>query len=179
MVPRLIGLYSPEPQSGKSTTAHILNRLHGHATASYAMPLKRMVADLMTSAGLSPAEVGSYMHERKEEVIPVLGVSFRYLCQTLGTEWGRKLIDNDLWVKVAVNDNLPTYTVFDDVRFKNEADALRAKGGVVWKIVRPNATVQTEHVSEGLLEDYPFDAVIVNDGSYEDLQRQIAALTGQ
>lgn len=167
----IIGLYSRAPQSGKSTVAGILDREFGVSTRSFAAPLKRMVVDLMTTAGIGPEEVGRLMHEGKEEPIPELGgASFRYLAQTLGTDWGRKLIHNDLWVNAALSARLPRFTVIDDVRFPNEAAAIRAKGGVLWLVENPRVSLMTSHASEGQLDGYDFDDVITNDGDLSKLR---------
>lgn len=168
----LIGLYSPAQQSGKSTVAGYLNREYGFETRGFALALKRMVIDLMNSAGLTPEQIGFYMDLGKEDPIPELGdKSFRYLTQTVGTEWGRTLIDKDLWVKLIVNNpKRPDLLVIDDVRFPNEYEAIRAQGGQVWKVYRPGVTPTTDHPSEGLLEGFEFDATIVNDGTLSDLE---------
>jgi hypothetical protein len=43
----------------------------------------------------------------------------------------------------------------------------------VWKIERPGAPKPaTDHPSEGLLDTFPFDTVISNDGTLEDLTRK-------
>lgn len=168
----MIGLYSPAQQSGKSTVANYLVREYGFETRGFALALKRMVIDLLNSAGLSPERIGFYMDLGKEDPIPEMGgCSFRYLCQTLGTEWGRTLIAKDLWTNIIVNNpNRPDLLVIDDVRFPNEFDAIKAQGGQVWKVVRPGVTPISDHPSEGLLEGFEFDAEIVNDGSYSDLE---------
>lgn len=174
--PRLIGLYSPAPQSGKSTVAGLLESRHQFSTRSFATPLKRMVVDLLNSLGMNPEEIGYHMHEGKEAPIDKLGgASFRYLTQTLGTDWGRKLIDNDMWARAATEGDLSGLVVWDDVRFINEAEAIRAKGGVIWRVERPGATSQTSHVSEGQLEGYAFDAVLTNNGTMEELEVQVAS----
>lgn len=183
MAPRerlIIGLYSPAPQSGKSTVAGILESRYRFSTRSFAAALKRMVIDLLTSAGYSPQEVGHFIAAGKEEPIPALGnVSFRYLCQTIGTEWGRNMIDNDLWVNLLVrNPNLPDLLVIDDVRFPNEFAAIRAEGGQVWRVTRPSGVIVTAHGSEGLLDGHAFDEEIVNDGDMAALEaRVVSALT--
>lgn len=173
----IIGLYSPAQQSGKSTVAGYLVREHGFEQRGFALALKRMVIDLMNSAGLTPEQIGHYMDLGKEDPIPQMGdKSFRNLCQTLGTDWGRSLVDQDLWARtLVINGSLPEFTVIDDLRFPNEFDAIKSKGGVVWKIVRPGTVPTSDHPSEGLLEDREFDAVLVNDGDFSDLAAKVEA----
>ncbi len=79
-----------------------------------------------------------------------------------------------------------TIWVITDVRFLNEADAIRAEGGLVWRINRyrlvgSGANVervpwtndltpeQRNHPSETELDIYPFDAVIMNPDELPDL----------
>lgn len=177
----IIGLYSPAQQSGKSTVSNILRLHYGFEHRGFAVALKQMVASLMLSAGLTDEEIVRYYNVRKEDPIPALGGrSFRYLAQTLGTEWGRDLIASDLWVNLVLkNPNLPPLVVIDDLRFPNEYDAIRAEGGQVWRIYRPGQEPTNGHPSEGLLEDREFDEKITNDGSIRDLEVKVkAALTG-
>lgn len=172
MATKLIGLYSPAPQSGKSTVASFLERDAGFTRVGFAASLKRMAVDALNSAGLTPEQIGYYMEQGKEETLPPpFSVSFRYLCQTLGTDWGRNLISGNLWVDIALAKaaTIGGPVVIDDMRFPNEFRAISEAGGEVWRIVRPNAGSPNDHPSEGLLEGYQFDVTIVNDGSVRKL----------
>ncbi|MBB3642581.1 deoxynucleotide monophosphate kinase family protein [Variovorax atrisoli] len=62
--------------------------------------------------------------------------------------------------------------VITDVRFDNEADALRGAGGVLWQITRPGAAGQTEgaHVSATDGARFKPDAVIANVHDVRHLQ---------
>jgi hypothetical protein len=67
--------------------------------------------------------------------------------------------------------------VFDDCRFPDEADFVRRLGGELWRIERPGTERQTEHASEGGLDDYPlFDRRLINDGSLLDLHERVNQL---
>ena len=63
--------------------------------------------------------------------------------------------------------------IITDVRFPNEAKAIKAKGGIIIKINRTNNTIETsgiqKHESEIALDNYKFDDIIENDGTLEDL----------
>lgn len=168
----LIGLYSPAPQSGKSTVADFLVERFGFTRKGFARALKDMTLALLEAFGFAPKDANDYVYgSRKETPIPEMGGrSSRYLQQTLGTEWGRELVAGDLWIKAVLNDRRPDLLVVDDLRFPNEYDAIRAEGGQVWKVVRPGAERTNTHPSEGLLDDREFDEVIVNDGSIRDLE---------
>lgn len=69
--------------------------------------------------------------------------------------------------------------VIPDVRFRNEVAAIRDAGGQVFRIVRPGAGLTGEtaaHASEVQqfgIADAELDAVIVNDGTVDDLRRKV------
>ncbi len=64
-----------------------------------------------------------------------------------------------------------------DVRFPNEAQAIRAAGGLVIKVVRPSLGVPTdEHPSETSVDLVYADITIVNDGTLDDLALSVHSL---
>jgi len=171
-LPRLIGLYSPAPGSGKTTVANLLIE---HEHVSFAASLKRAVFNMLRELGLPGSH---YVFTDKEAIIPELGVSARHMMQTLGTEWGRACIHPDFWVMIArakaeriMADGRSV--VVDDVRFPNEAAMIRDLGGELWRIDRPGVTYSGDHSSEGGLEDITPDRVIVNDGTITQLLEKI------
>lgn len=167
-----IGLYSPVPRSGKTTVAQILVNDFDFKRHSFAEPIKRMLVELMSFSGFSNEEIWNYMDMEKELPIPLLGnKSFRYLAQTLGTDWGRQLVDRDVWINIVTNNpQRANFIVIDDVRFPNEFDAIKRDGGEIWKIERAEQALTTKHPSEGLLEEYEFDEIIRNDKDIADLR---------
>jgi hypothetical protein len=173
----IIGLYSPAPQSGKTAVANMLAQ-EGFRALSFASPLKRMACEFLVNLGYSEAEATKLVWTDKSFVVPELGCSVRKVLQSLGTEWARTCIHEDVWVRcweaqASRHDNVVT----DDVRFLNEAHAVKAKGGQMWKVVRQNAVHDGSHISEGGLDDWDgFDAVIQNDGSLSDLRAKVLAL---
>ena len=178
---RLIGLYSPAPQSGKSTVAGILERDYGFRRRPFAAALKRMTETFLQSLGVSPERIAHYSEAGKLEPIPeAKGATYRKIAQTMGTDWGRAVIDRDIWLAPVINDYEINggLVVVEDVRFENEYNAILDAGGEMWKIVRPGATVPNGHPSEGRLDGYIMDAVIVNDRGVEDLKSSVAMFLG-
>ena len=184
--PLLIGLYSSLPMSGKSTAAAALSAEH-YRRLPFAGTLKRMIRVLLLDLGQDEMEVERALTVEKELPCILLNtVTPRQLLQSLGTEWGRERVDPELWVRCwkgkaikALGDGC--CVVADDVRRRNEAQAVLDLGGVMVRIERPSggSSVFSDHASEGALEDWPFDHTIVNDGSVTDLQRQVLALHQQ
>lgn len=172
---RLIGLYSASPGCGKSTVARFLTA-RGCERISFADPLRSMVCSLLLDLGYDSGQAHDWLHDRKEQILPELGVSPRHLLRTLGTEWGRDCVHPTLWLLIW-HARISGYSkvVVDDVRFPNEAESLRQRGGVLWRIDRPDHQRAAEHRSDDALADWTFDRVIVNDGTLAELASQAEA----
>lgn len=176
--PRIIGLYSPSPQSGKTAVAYELQQ-HGYISVSFASPLKRMLGIFLSSAGYGHDRIETMLFDEKEGKIPEFGVTPRHLMQTLGTEWGRECIGPDVWVDVWKSSVMKWIdgglnVVVDDMRFPNEWDAVKSLGGECWYVTRPRITHDSEHASEGALNNHGFDRRLTNDGKLPDLYNQVA-----
>jgi hypothetical protein len=172
---KLIGLYSPAPQSGKTMVAGILSD-HGHVIVPFAGTLKDMVVPMLVALGYSYPRAWEMLLRDKETIVPEVGVSVRHMLQTLGTEYGRQCLHPNVWLicwqKQAQRHSL---VVADDVRFPNEAELVRSMGGEMWLVRRPDTERVTEHASEGSLDDFDFDHVIENDGTLEELRTKVLA----
>jgi hypothetical protein len=170
----VVGLYSPAPQSGKTLAANVLAH-SGFQPISFAEPLKKMIAEFLVSIGYEKDDAVRLAWVDKAIVLPEINASCRYLLQTIGTQWGRNYVCEDIWIKSwKIRASKFHMVVTDDVRFENEAQAIKEVGGQVWKIVRPSATHDWSHVSEGGLDNWDgFDCIIENTGSIEELRDKI------
>lgn len=146
MLPSVIGFCGPL-QSGKTSASHIVISHHpGYSAVSFAQPMRNMLHAL----GVSYED----MQLRKGVALPALcGNTPRYALQTLGTQWGRDLIGEDIWVNAArhlICQHLDNghRVVLDDVRFDNEAQMIRELGGGVVRIARPGYEYDPRHASE-------------------------------
>lgn len=101
------------------------------------------------------------------------GPEVRRLLQRLGTEAGRQTMWDSIWVDAAFA-GLPNdaKVVVTDARFSNEAEAIKSRGGQLWRVnragvgpaVSPDGSI---HPSETSLDDAHFDVVLFNDSSLE------------
>jgi len=179
--PRIIGLWSPAPQCGKSSIAGLLiARARRGTIVSFAAPLKEMVAVFLRNAGVDRYDLGHYSATAKEEIIPEVGRSYRYLAQTMGTEWGRNCVGTDIWAQMtqaAIRRRLEAgydLVVLDDMRFPNEARVIRELGGELWCVRNPAAEQRAAadvlgHPSEGALANEAFDHTIAKGGTWQEL----------
>ncbi len=107
--------------------------------------------------------------------------AMRTVIQLWGTEF-RRAQDPQYWVKYAmqkvaqarmsVGGTFDCPVVVTDVRFPNEVEAVRERGGVIWKINRPGLTADG-HVSERNVEDVIADVELVNDGTLLELAEKV------
>jgi hypothetical protein len=167
---KIIGLYSPAPQSGKSTVAAHLEQ-QGYAIVPFAETLKLMLIPMLESLGYDEHGANYLVHQAKQVVVQDAGVSVRHMLQTLGTEWGRQCIHPEIWVRCwKGRASRFDAVVADDVRFLNEAKMIKLLGGEMWRIDRTDAVRTFDHASEGSLDSCgEFDRYITNDGTIEDL----------
>jgi hypothetical protein len=146
----------------------------------FARPLKAMLEALYQEVGIPAALAREYTEgSLKESIVPGLGETSRSLMETLGTKWGREIVDPFFWVKATeskVKALMDSYVdvVIDDMRFLNEYEMVKRLGGKVVRIERPGRT--PKEISEGHLEDVPFDVNILNDGTLQELHDKAAQL---
>lgn len=170
-------------RAGKDTVGDFLVGQHNFARVSFAHRLKAMALELdpilevAGEDGLAhlcrlSAIIESYGDLDKAKELPAV----RRFLQDLGVT-ARRHIGSNVWVTAALGHLDQTEDiVVTDCRFRNEAEAVKAKGGVVVRVTRPGVGAVNTHVSEHDLADWPVEATIVNGGSIEDLGAQVADL---
>jgi hypothetical protein len=182
-VTQIIGL-SGFARTGKDEVANILVRDHGYTRIAFADKLRDFVYALnpivegvgrMSDDPTYVQDVidkvgwGGYKESR-------FGPEIRRLLQRVGTEAGRQVLWDSIWIDAALTGlDDDAKVVVSDARFYNEFDAIRARGGQVWRIERPGVGPLNEHASENEATDYPhFALTVFNDGSLEELAAKVA-----
>lgn len=162
--------------SGKTTAATRLVHNHGFVRVRFADPLKAMLRVLLQARGVGGLSVDAMIDGDLKEMSAreLGGRTPRHAMQTLGTEWGRKLIAPSLWVD-AWRDVAQRYprVVVDDVRFPDEAAVVTALSGRIYALHRPGL-VAGDHESER--HTLVVDGVVENDGSVDDLHARVDKL---
>ena len=195
--PLLIGI-AGAAGAGKDAVADFLVQDHGFVRVALADPLKRFAADVW---GFTGAQLWGPSERRGEPPPGLAGPTAREALQTLGTEYGRRL-DPDVWVRYLLRvvralqsptrkvtyrcykglarhwrRMLAVAVVAPDVRFVNEAYAIRAAGGRIWQVVRPACGDVVGglpgHASEVGLPADLVDVVIENTGTLADLRERV------
>lgn len=159
-------------RSGKDTIAQIIQQEYRCMTYAFAEPLKAM----LRAIGLDEQDLNG---GRKDELNNDFQATPRHMMQTLGTEWGRDTINDNIWVIAAaqrikqMHRSQPDATILiTDVRFQNEADFVR-KHGFLIHVERPIQRIDgSTHRSESRLSMLDSDYIIINDGDLEHLREE-------
>lgn len=174
----IIGL-SGVGQSGKDTIGKMLVEHYGYKRLAFADTLREAAYALDPMIMTDNEEIVwlTYLVDLVGwERAKLENMQVRRLLQRLGTEVGRNVLGEDIWVD-ATFDKMDTDSdyVITDVRFPNEANAIMDVGAVV-RVERDSAGLKDEaalHPSETALDDWVFDHVVLNNGSLEDLRKEV------
>lgn len=176
----IIGI-AGKAQAGKDTTAMMLQSLISHPDITWNMYWNSDIvytnnhfivhfADLLKEVAQTMLNMpfeDFNLQEVKQQYLEWLGMTVREFLQKLGTAV-RNEIDPDFWVKALFNAYVKNI-IIADVRFPNEAKAVKDAGGLLIRINRPGAGAGN-HISETALDDYKdFDYIINNEGTLKDL----------
>ena len=167
---KIIGL-TGYARSGKDTIAQQFVKNDGYERVGFADALKSILYSLNPRIELFNDDFIGHWHiknivdgrgwdEAKKEP------EIRQLLQRLGTEGGRVALGEDIWVKTLFNSSHGARIVIPDVRFENEANEVRRRGGIVVQIVRPGVGPVNDHASDKI--DFEADYVLVNDKTPEE-----------
>lgn len=176
-------------RSGKDTAARFLADELGLYQYAFAEPLKTMLKSVF----------GDHFHEGdRSGLCPETGKSYRYMMQTLGTETGRLLWNDNVWVNLVGREfeklKANPYRkggafdarlgpgghkgmILSDVRFDSEARWIKDNGGVVMHLTRPDLqnSLEGTHVSEQGVSRSLIDMHICNSATVDHLHTRLSS----
>jgi len=186
----LIGLVG-RAGAGKDTVGRMLvtaEELNGcldtrpFRTVSFAAPLKKICGDVFAFTNRQlhgdQKEVPDPRYQRADGTY----LTPREAMQVLGTQWGRACYPH-VWVELGLRHAKEQMAnglsiAITDVRFINEAKAIKEAGGQVWRVLRPEAErVPAVHTSEAEMNRPEMGALvdkyITNYGTFEELRAKV------
>jgi len=163
-------------RSGKNTTAEYLASKYSLPILSFADPLKEAAVSLF---GITEDMAYGFYDYDREQIVPEWGISVREMLQRLGTECMRKEFGEDFWLRRAEQTiKHPVYKngfILSDIRFDNEAEWIKSKGGTILSIER-NLSKQHGHVSEDRINVDLLDYIIPNTNTIPVLYHRLDTL---
>jgi hypothetical protein len=182
MASKIIGL-TGLARHGKDTVARVLCREKDYTRVALADGVRSM------ALAIDPLLYGDI---RLSSVIRVTGwdkakstiPEVRRLLQVIGTEGVRDHIGPDSWVQAGKRniDKVEGPVVITDVRFPNEAEAVKSWGGIMVRVVRLNEDMSefdnglgVRHPSEQHIANLPCDFVI-RARSVEELEDTVRSM---
>ena len=165
--------------SGKSTVARLLHNATSYRVVSFADKLKDVTCVL---SGCTREDLEDYDFKETQLVPDYLRPyclnaekpTFRAFLQYFGSEVMRGVNDN-IWIDCTLS-NCGNDCIVSDCRFPNEAKAVKERGGIVIKVVRPLAKAEDAHQSETMIDEIAPDYTIVNDTTLENLVLNVDSL---
>lgn len=169
--------------SGKDTAAAVLAANSGHTPIQFAVYMKNMLLSLAVAQGASLEEanelVNGSIESKETPSIYFNNHTPRHAMQTLGTEWGRKLLGEDFWVN-CVRDKLLAHPNqkfgLTDMRFPNELAMIKELGGTTVRVERASHAYVDTHASEISILTLPVDFIIRNDSTLERFENDVASI---
>lgn len=161
-------------QSGKSTAAKYLESKYGFKRHNFKdaliKELKKNFPDLLGEM------VSVHNAESVDKLFEIKPPLIRKLLQNYGTEVRRRE-DSEYWIRDWINNRPLANMVVDDVRFLNEAEAVRLYGGRIVQIIKQGQESNDQHQSETeMAQIIPDSKIMANEGKPEDIEKAIDLL---
>ena len=165
--------------SGKSTVARLLSEATGYKVRSFADKLKDVCCVL---SGCTRLDLEDYDFKENKLVPEYLEAycgdadkpTFRAFLQHFGSEVMRGINDS-IWIDCTLGNECGNVIV-SDVRFTNEAKAIKDRGGIVIKVVRDSVEAKDKHQSETHIDDIQEDYTLFNNTTLEELAEYVEIL---
>ncbi|MFH9802805.1 hypothetical protein ACH4M0_11265 [Streptomyces albidoflavus] len=169
-------------QSGKDTVGARLSQRYGYQRVAFADQLKRAalrIDPLIVNHIDVPERLSAIVGRVGWDTAKVMHPEIRRILQHVG-QTVREL-DSGFWIRhtypalrAAERLNLPV--VVTDVRYPNEAAALRDWGFHLIRVTRPGTDTPGAHTSETALDDWRTSLTISNSGTLADLNNIVDSL---
>jgi hypothetical protein len=172
---KMIGI-AGRARSGKDTTCSLMMDKTDRMfyKYSFAQPIKQ-ACNLIFNWDERHAE-----GHLKEVVDPYWKITPRFAYQTMGTEWGREFINQDIWLMRAqsIADASSGIMIIPDVRFINEAEMIKKNGLLIGvrRDQRDDINGIEGHPSEKDIDfiiDNMTSYVLDNNGTVEQLKDKV------
>jgi hypothetical protein len=165
--------------SGKSTVGEIFEK-SGFRIDSFATSVKDICSILFN---FDREKIEGIREEDRiwretpdKSISELLGKNFspRDAMILIGTEIGRNIIHQDIWIKTLFDryEKNKINLLISDLRFPNEYEEIKKRNGIIIRI-NSNREKKSDHISECALDNHNFDYIIDNNGTLDELYEQV------
>jgi hypothetical protein len=159
---------------GKDTLADLLVTRFSFTKISFADPMREMAAAMDPVVGFgeddSPIRYTEAIEMCGYTQAKVVFPEVRQFLQRLGTEGGRKVLGEDIWVNAALSKvKDKERVVIPDMRFINEASAIKDAKGYTIRVSRKGIDAPNDHLSEHDLDGWNYDLFMTNNTFPNDM----------
>jgi len=179
-LPNLIGILG-RSRSGKDTTANIIMSLYPdqYILKRFAQPIKNALKEIYD---FTPEQLED---DEKEHIDERYNITPRQAMQEMTAHYLKKhggaffservftTFDTMTNANAKITATSPFGIIIPDVRYEHDIKAIRTRGGIIIKIIRPSLTINQQHTVEDNIQTFEGDYTIVNDGDISLLQRKI------
>jgi hypothetical protein len=127
---------------------------------SFAAKLKDICYQIYRWTGLRHGQHYENHRDEKEIVLPAIGLSPRDIWIQVGNKF--REVYGTTWIDFALKGVNADILIITDVRFRNEAEAIRKKDGMLIEITRPNILQGTDPAEVDLDTWTDWDCTIAN-----------------
>jgi len=176
-LPKIIGICG-NINSGKNTVADYLRRQYMYRVRGFSDPLYEQMTILNPYIVEAEMRYNDIVYEMGTDSAKRYYSEIRMYLRLLGSECGRQIHGNWCWVAYLdrqIGKDKDDRTVIQGVRFPEEVDYIRARGGTLVLVrspyeMPPDKTHSSEHSLDYQSES---DFVLENVGTFEDLWHKI------
>ena len=182
----LIGIIGPKG-SGKSTLANIIQQKYNFELMSFASVVKDISSIIfgydreLLEGETKESRIWRETIDKDWSKLLNKDITPRITLQIIGTEFGRKILGQNIWIEVLKNKiskNKNKNIIISDIRYENEAQFIRDNKGILIRVSKSNLefNLSETHSSEMELYNIKEDHSIENNGTIEQLEQQIINL---
>lgn len=165
--------FTGKMHSGKDTCGDYFVSRYNFKKYSFAEPVKQIAKIVF---GFSYTQLYG---DEKDIIDSKWNITPRECLQKIGTDMFRKHFWDDIWIRSLEEKIDNNDCVICDVRFQNEADMIKRRGGIIIKIIRNYENTghentcheNTKHESEN--NEVGYDYLIENNSDMADLHEQL------
>lgn len=189
-LPKLIGILG-RSRSGKDTTANIIMSLYPdqYTLQRFAQPIKNALKEIYDFTPEQLEDDEKEVIDERYNITPrqaMQEMTSHYLKKHGGAFFSERVFTAfDISVSTSANASdsanvsAPFGIIIPDVRYEHDINAIRNRGGIIIKVIRPSLTATQQHTVEDNIQTFEADYTIVNDGDIVLLRNKIESIFNQ